>query len=348
MEQEYKYMVCTVCSTFNHAPYIVDAMNGFTMQETTFPVYYLITDDASTDGEPEVIKRYLADHFQTPYRTEETDDLNLICAIHKTNLNCIFIIFLLKYNHRTLKKTKLLYQTEWRNNAKYIAVCEGDDYWTHPKKLQIQVDFLENHQDYSMCYTDVKDYYQKKNQFGKSVIGNYNNTNLPRKKNELFYYILLNKCRIQTCTVLYRGYIRNLLKKNECSFMMGDTNLWIDFSQWGPIKYIPEKTGVYRIVCGSASRNPKTLARFNLSMFEMRVYYCNKYGYEIPSTIKRSYNKYLVDACFKLNFAMTDALYPLFPMNVLQTYFLRMAQSYTFVKVLIEMIWHVEDRLYNK
>ena len=55
-DSAYKYMVCTRCFTFNHAPYIVDAMNGFVMQETTFPVITIIVDDASTDGEPEVIR----------------------------------------------------------------------------------------------------------------------------------------------------------------------------------------------------------------------------------------------------------------------------------------------------
>lgn len=151
MEQEYKYMVVTSCMTYNHAPYIVDAMNGFAMQETTFHVYYLITDDASTDGEPEVIKQYLAYHFQTPYRTEETDDYYLICAVHKTNPNCNFIVFFLKYNHYSIKKSKLPYQTEWRDNAKYIALCEGDDYWIYPKKLQMQVEFLEEHPSHSLC-----------------------------------------------------------------------------------------------------------------------------------------------------------------------------------------------------
>ena len=58
-----KYMVCTRCFTYNHAPYIVDALNGFTMQQTTFPFVCTIIDDASTDGEQEVIKSYLKEHF---------------------------------------------------------------------------------------------------------------------------------------------------------------------------------------------------------------------------------------------------------------------------------------------
>ena len=78
-EQGEKYMVCTRCFTYNQAPYIVDAMNGFAMQETTFPVVSLIVDDASTDGEPDVIRKYISENFQKPFRNVETDDAFIIC-----------------------------------------------------------------------------------------------------------------------------------------------------------------------------------------------------------------------------------------------------------------------------
>lgn len=145
-------MVATRCFTFNHAPYIEDAMNGFATQETTFPVVTLIIDDASTDGEPEVIRKYIAEHFQSPYRVEETEYANIICAKHKTNENCDFVVFLLKYNHHSIKKPKMPYLSKWLDNAKYHAICEGDDYWTDSHKLQRQVDFLKSHPDYSMCF----------------------------------------------------------------------------------------------------------------------------------------------------------------------------------------------------
>ena len=161
MEKEYKYMVCTRCFTFNQASFIVDTMNGFTLQETTFPVVSLIIDDASTDGEPEIIKQYLKDYFLNPYREEETDDYCMICVKHKSNLNCTFIVFLLKYNHYSIKKSKLPYLSEWLDNSKYHALCEGDDYWIHPNKLQIQVVFLESHPDISYTCTRYKTYIEK-------------------------------------------------------------------------------------------------------------------------------------------------------------------------------------------
>ena len=139
MGEEYKYMVVSRCYTYNHAAYIEDALSGFVMQKTTFPVVSVIVDDASTDGEQDVIINFLEEHFQKPYRDEETDYARIICADHNTNLNCKFIVFLLKYNHHSIKKAKLPYISEWTNNAKYHAICEGDDYWIDPLKLRASI-----------------------------------------------------------------------------------------------------------------------------------------------------------------------------------------------------------------
>lgn len=151
--EAYKYMVFTKCLTYNHAPYIIDAMNGFCMQKTSFPFLITILEDASTDGEPEIINKYLQENFnlkdEKMSRCEETEDYRLVYAQHKTNKNCFFVVFLLKYNHHTLKKNKTHYYANWVSSSKYMAYCEGDDYWTDPNKLQRQVNFLESHPDYS-------------------------------------------------------------------------------------------------------------------------------------------------------------------------------------------------------
>ena len=152
-----KYLVCTKCWTYNHAPFIKDALNGLSDQKTNFAYLCIIVDDASSDGEPEVIRAYLSEHFdlqdKTLARNEETDDYILFFARHKTNKNCFFAVFLLKYNHHG-KKPKGQYFAEWGKRIKYHAICEGDDYWTDPYKLQKQVDFLDEHLEYGLCYTD--------------------------------------------------------------------------------------------------------------------------------------------------------------------------------------------------
>ncbi len=344
-----EWKVCVRCFTFNHAPYIVDAMNGFTMQKTTFPYVCCIVDDASTDGEQEVIKSYLNEHFDLEdrkvERRKETDDYVLTFARHKSNLNCFFAVLLLKYNHYSIKKSKVPYLAKWLDKTKYIALCEGDDYWTDCGKLLKQVDFLELNHDYSMCFTDVKDFHQAKGEFGKSAIASYNNTLLPQNKKELFYYILLGKCRIQTLTVVFRKAFADTIVKNDVKFMMGDTTRWLDLSQKGPVYYIPEITGVYRIAEGSACRNPKTLLRFRLSMYEMRIYYCNKYGYELPAKIKREYNMQLANICMNSDFVDADALYPFFPMNALQLLCFKQATKHRVLVPIIKLLWSLESRI---
>ena len=151
----YGFRVCVRCYTFNHASYIVDALDGFVIQKTLFPFVCAIVDDASTDGEPDVIKDYLSKHFvisdDSMVYNEETDDYVLTFARHKTNLNCWFLVLLLKENHRRQGKGKMQYLRRWVKDSEYIAFCEGDDYWTDSQKLQKQVDFLDAHKDYSLC-----------------------------------------------------------------------------------------------------------------------------------------------------------------------------------------------------
>lgn len=149
MNRKFKYVVCVRCFTYNHCPYIIDALNGFCIQRTTAPFVCTIVDDASTDGEQEVIKKYLAEHFQAPYQTIETDNFQLICANHNNNSNCTFVVFFLKYNHYRIKESKYQYLSEWLNNSKYTSICEGDDYWVFPNKLQVQVDFLDTNPNIS-------------------------------------------------------------------------------------------------------------------------------------------------------------------------------------------------------
>ena len=143
--------------TYNQASYIEDAMDGFCKQETVFPFVCVIIDDASTDGEQGVIHRYLEDNFDFQASVsydQETDYGQVAFAPHKTNRNCYFAVILLKENHYQQKKSKYPYFKRWYR-TKYVALCEGDDYWIDPMKLQKQVEFLENHEDYGFVGTNI-------------------------------------------------------------------------------------------------------------------------------------------------------------------------------------------------
>lgn len=144
------FLVIVRCMTFNHHSYITDAMNGFCMQRTDFPYLCIVMDDCSTDGEQEVIKKYIAEHFNM-LSNEMTDDYVLNLCQHRENENCYFAVFYLKYNHWSTKKSKNSYYAKWQDKCKYVAICEGDDYWIDELKLQMQVDFLERNEEYGAC-----------------------------------------------------------------------------------------------------------------------------------------------------------------------------------------------------
>ena len=125
------YMVLIRCFTYNHEAYIEDALKGFVMQKTNFPFVAVVVDDASTDRTADIIRKY------------EKEYPDIIKGVY------------LKENHYSQKKKKAPYIQPWRDRCKYEAICEGDDYWIDPLKLQKQVDFLERNNDYVLSYCIV-------------------------------------------------------------------------------------------------------------------------------------------------------------------------------------------------
>lgn len=128
-----KPLVSISCITYNHAPYIRQCIDGFLMQKTTFPFEILIHDDASPDGTADIIREY-----------EKKYPL-LIKPIYQTE------------NQYSQGKTSV--SATWnfpRAKGKYIALCEGDDYWIDENKLQMQVDFLEKNPEYGMCFSNAR------------------------------------------------------------------------------------------------------------------------------------------------------------------------------------------------
>ena len=236
------FKVCVRCMTYNHAHYIEDAMNGFCIQQTDFGFVCVIIDDASTDGEPEVIMKYLHEHFdlndKTTVRNEETDDYTMIFAQHKENKNCYFVVIFLKYNHYSAKKIKKAYYSTFINHSKYIALCEGDDYWTSPQKLQKQVDFLESHSDFSMCFHSVNILTEdtkrlKKSQFCHITEKEYNG-------NEI-----IERWTVPTCSVLYRSAVDEAVPKDK-RFCVGDNVLFLTAASYGRCYCMNLEMGCYR------------------------------------------------------------------------------------------------------
>lgn len=147
-QQQEKYKVLCNCMTFNQASFIVDTMNGFVSQITTFPFVCCIIDDCSSDGEQEVIREYLKKFFEYDNAIfYDTQISEIIVSNHKSNRNCFFAVYFLKRNLWKEPKLKEELLKPWRDCCEYEAYCEGDDYWTQPNKLQLQSDYLDTHLD---------------------------------------------------------------------------------------------------------------------------------------------------------------------------------------------------------
>ncbi len=131
MENQQKYLVTIRCITYNHEKYLADALEGFVMQKTNFPFVAIVHDDASTDGTAAILRQYAEKYPDIIHPIYETEN---------------------QYSKHDGSIERIMDEAIAATGAKYIAICEGDDYWTDPLKLQKQVDFLESHPDYSVCF----------------------------------------------------------------------------------------------------------------------------------------------------------------------------------------------------
>ncbi len=238
------FLVYVRCFTYNHSLFIRECLDGFCMQQTSFHYVCAVVDDASTDGEQEIIKSYLQDHFDLSdegiSRIEDTDDYQLIFARHKTNPNCHFAVYFLKYNHYSIKKSKLPYLQVW-NSIKYCAICEGDDFWISPHKLQRQVDFLLSHPKHSLCFH-----------------AHYSLKTDGSKKPHVTYQADVEECPIKdlilggggfmaTNSMLYIGALGNDYRVWAKSSDVGDGPLMMTLAARGQVGYINEIMSCYRV-----------------------------------------------------------------------------------------------------
>lgn len=153
--EELEYGVCIRCYTYNQSAYILDALNSFVIQKTSFPYVIIVVDDASTDGTRRVISDFVCTQFDIKDSSiayqKETEHANIIYARHVSNKNCYIASVFLKRNLYKEASLKSDIVDEWRNKSKYEALCEGDDWWLTENKLQTQYDTLEEHLEVDMC-----------------------------------------------------------------------------------------------------------------------------------------------------------------------------------------------------
>lgn len=147
--------VMSVCvQTYQHANYIKQCLDGILMQETNFPFEILLGEDASIDETREICLEYAQKH---PNRIR-------LFLHHRENNIAI--------NGKPTGRFNFLYNL-YNARGKYIALCEGDDYWTDPLKLQKQVDFLEENEEYTICFTRFLTKKEITNSFSEDLNSQY-------------------------------------------------------------------------------------------------------------------------------------------------------------------------------
>lgn len=203
---------------YNHEKYIAQCIEGILMQKTNFAFELLIHDDASTDKTADIIREY------------EKKYPNIVKPIYQIE-------------NQWSKKIKISSTHQYpRAKGKYIAFCEGDDYWIDKNKLQIQVDFLENNPEYGMCFHGAIEHYED------GSIPDRVFSKLKTKKytaNEIIKHWI-----IPTASVVIRGALLNddlyARVSSDKRIIYGDITLFIFLGTRSKIWCSSEVMSVYR------------------------------------------------------------------------------------------------------
>lgn len=207
-------MVSVCMITYNHEAYIKQAIESVLMQRCSFPIELVIGEDCSTDNTLMICKEFAKNNPQ----------IKLLPSIVNLGMMPNFV--------RTLSECR----------GKYIALCEGDDYWTDPYKLQKQVDFLEANEDFAICFHPVK-IWQNGKLKADFLTGNVNDTTT--------IIDLANGNYIHTPSVVFRNKLFDQFPPGFSQSPVGDYFLHMLNARHGKIKKLPEIMGVYRLHMGN-------------------------------------------------------------------------------------------------
>lgn len=237
-------MVTIRCLTYNHEQYIRQCLDGFVMQKTNFRFEAIVHDDASTDGTAKIIREY----------AEKYPDI--IKPIFETEN---------QYSKRDGSIGRIMNE---HTHGKYIAICEGDDYWIDPYKLQKQVDFLESHPDYVMCSHRFNQYIQEKGLLEEEQDNDFEGADYDLKN------LIGGKWLTQTLTVMYRRSALDL-KRYAAYEMSMDMILFYELLRNGKGYCFPDIMAVYRVhdggVWSGISLNNKRLTEFKARLAIYKV-----------------------------------------------------------------------------
>ncbi|WNW09654.1 glycosyltransferase [Pseudomonas sp. DTU_2021_1001937_2_SI_NGA_ILE_001] len=241
-------LLSIVCPAYNQEAFIAQTLDGFLAQQTDFTFEILVNDDASTDGTARIIARYAEryPHIIRPFYHEQNQ--------FRQGKPCVPALFL-------------------EARGRYIAFCEGDDYWTDPRKLQLQVDFLERNPDYVITYHDAIAFDDKR-QYGVQLQGE-----LRRDASALE----LQKARpISTLTTCFRNVLTRMPPELQIQVApLNDLCWWSLLGAYGKGKFMEQiKPAAYRLHPGGifSMRSDKRKLHMSLQTCSSLANYYHRLG----------------------------------------------------------------------
>ena len=260
-------MVSIICLTYNHSKYIRDCLEGFICQKTNYRFEAIVHDDASFDDTQSVICDY-AEKYPEIIKP----------ILEKEN----------QYSKRDGSLQRII-NNELR--GKYVALCEGDDYWIDPLKLQKQVDFLENNPEYGMCYTD----FDIKNE----VTGIYEHSLFKNEKSRYPSNYNLGEWIIKAGYVAPMTWVLKRELWLNLPIIGSPDGTFVRFASYlhdTHVNCLPDVTAVYRIIGESASHTSnlkQDYYRFKF-LFKTKIQLADLYlegeeKHNVVSVIKNEY-----------------------------------------------------------
>jgi glycosyltransferase involved in cell wall biosynthesis len=262
-------LVSILCLTYNHIKYIEDALDSILNQKVDFDFELIVFDDCSTDGTTEVIKAYAGKYPEIIKPVLQPENL-LSKGIGLYRIYTQYLLPLAKH--------------------KYIAICEGDDFWSDQAKLQQQVDFLEKNPQYTICFHKVgilkngQTNYEIYDEYHRRILGN---------RSEFIFTDLLKDNMIPNCSVVYRNVVQEFpdLFKN---LNFPDWPLHLLYAEKGKIGYINKFMAIHRehekgLWNGSSYADKiKSTLEFYIDLLQ---YFGNKHQTLVYESMKRYYNE---------------------------------------------------------
>lgn len=236
-------VVSIQCLVYNHEPFLRQCLDGFVIQKTDFQFEAIVHDDASTDGSADIIREY-AERFP-----------DIIKPIYQTE----------NQYSKGVSPTAIVTKS---CRGKYIALCEGDDYWTDPLKLQKQVDYLDAHPECAMCFGNAIEHWLD-NRCPDKLFSNITDRDYDPDETS-------NGWLISTGTVMFRKevYDTNLFQRYKADkrIITGDLPLWLTCATIGTLHGMSDVFSVYRRLPSGFMLSMKAEHRIAMGDHRVEIY----------------------------------------------------------------------------